>query len=66
MVKMSYNNNEPFLMAVELVQKGTFIIGVYMQETKKNYILDQLIKLIKKNKTQICKSKYMSIWRPQH
>ena len=33
MVKMSYNNDEPFLMAVEFIQKGTFIIGVYMHES---------------------------------
>ena len=47
---MSFHNDEPFLMAVGLVHKGTFIIGVYMQECKKNYILDQLTKLIIKLK----------------
>ena len=56
MVKMSYNNDEPFLMAAELVQKGTFIIGVYMQETKKNYIHDQLTKLIKRIKLKYAKA----------
>ena len=56
MVKMSNNNGKPFLMAVELVQKGTFIIGVDMQKTKKNYILDQLTKLIKRTKLKYAKA----------
>ena len=37
----SYINEEPFIIAVELINK-TFIIGIYMKEGVKQVILEQL------------------------
>ena len=48
MVNKSYCNDEPYLIAIELKQRGTFIIRVYMKENMKNHILDQLVKLLKR------------------
>ena len=44
-VLKSYVNEEPYIIAIELINK-TFIIGVYMKEDSKYLILEQLKNLI--------------------
>ena len=50
MIKKSYFNDEYYLIAIELILRGTFIIRVFIEENTKNHILDQLVRLWKKNK----------------
>ena len=45
-VRKSFINDEPYLMAVELIYTGTIVIGVYMKEDLKDKILEQLVKLL--------------------
>ena len=45
-VLKTYINEEPYILAVELKDSKTFIIGVYMKEEKKDKILIQLKTLI--------------------
>ena len=45
-VKKSYVKSESFIIANELIYRGTTIIGVYMEYDLKDIILEQLIKLI--------------------
>ena len=65
MANKSYCNDEPYLIEIELKQRGTFIIGVYMKENMK-IISWSVRKTIKKNKMQVLKTEYSCLWRLQY
>ena len=48
MINKSYTNNEPFMIAIELIHESTKVKSVCMKENQKEMILDQLTKIIQR------------------